>query len=219
MFSAKVCCFNLKQISYVGSCFFKCLNPLKCRTSTSWDWKFSSGNTESFAWVDPSYLVVRHGVHMPTYDLNKPLLYLAWGFEGSLRISIWLCSMGHFDKDHQHKVGLSEDLCQGPTFQEKGFSAQPIFAIFTPQHGKRFQYSDSAYKDWSNQRDVNFWFWFFHEMKSDWLYHQMKLTKWILRWGGASGRRGKQRGSAGGALVHSMCEQLDDVHITNWNAS
>ena len=63
---------------------------------------------------------------------------------------------GTFDKDHQHKVGLFVDLCQGPTFQERGFGAQPIFAIFTPQHGKRFQYSDSAYKDWSNQRDVNF---------------------------------------------------------------
>lgn len=52
MFSAKFRCFNLKQISYVCSCFFKCFNHLKCRTSTSWDRKFSSGNTESFACVD-----------------------------------------------------------------------------------------------------------------------------------------------------------------------
>ena len=51
-FSAKFRRFNLKQISYVGSCFFKCFNPLKCRTSTSRDRKFSSGNTESFACLD-----------------------------------------------------------------------------------------------------------------------------------------------------------------------
>ena len=154
MFSAKFRCFNLKQISYVGSCFFKCFNPLKCWTSTSWDRKFSFGNTESFACLDLFGRAARGAYAGIWFEQTILVSGLGgWRFASHFYMVTF---HGTFDKDHQHKVGLFVDLCQGPTFQERGFGAQPIFAIFTPQHGKRFQYSDSAYKDWSNQRDVNF---------------------------------------------------------------
>ena len=202
MFSAKFCCFNLKHISYVGSCFFKCFNPLKCWTSTSWDRKFSFGNTESFACLDLFGRAAR-GAYAGIWFEQAIIVSGLGGWRFALHFYLVMFH-GAFDKDHQHKVGLFVDLCQGPTFQERGFSAQPIFAIFTPQHGKRLTKIGQT---------------------KGMLILMLILPpdeKWLTLPPDEVVHPVEEGSNEAVLEVHGRyipCrEQLDDVHITNWNA-